>query len=369
VLFGAQQSGQPDQAALETLQLEDPTPGPWTVTFTDPKGVAAQQVGLSVIWQGQVTLEPTDQQVGDPGHQYTLAVQPVVRSARVQPSELGGFTGQFMVTWPGGQSVTKAARLDTTNGSPTYGDFTATVTVPQGVNGRANVIFTGAAPGVQGEASTAFLVRPGGGIGVTLDALRRRAVKDNLRWRQRLGYDFTWLLTTEEQRVSILQRLLIAMRNDQVDVLKGISNEQPTEIAIRASAIPRSSAARLELPLRPWSGTSPWADLLHAYEESVFAGDELNRQKLYAAIMEVLPLLDEATGRPAGPSDVYKAFLRVHQDEVAALEALLNSGKLDPDHRLRVEGLLGFWSQTVPAALTKRIEGFDDLANTLEALG
>lgn len=200
-------------------------------------------------------------------------------------------------------------------------------------------------------------------------ALRRGAVRDNLRWRQRLGYDFTWLLTTEEQRASILQRLLIAMRNGQVDVLKGISNEQPSEIAIRASAIPGSSAARLELPLRTWSGTSPWADLLHAYEESVFAGDELNRQELYAAIMEVLPLLDATTGRPAGPSDVYKAFLRVHQDEVAALEALLNNGKLDPDQRLQVEGLLGFWSQTVPAALAKRIEGFHDLANTLEALG
>jgi hypothetical protein len=199
-------------------------------------------------------------------------------------------------------------------------------------------------------------------------ALRRGAIRDNLRWRQRLGYDFTWLLTTEEQRVSILQRLLIAIRNGQVDVLKG-TDEKPTEIAIRASAIPGSSAARLELPLRPWSGTSSWADLLHAYEESVFAGDELNRQELYAAIMEVLPLLDAATGRPAGPSDVYKAFLRVHQDEVTALETLLNSGKLDPDHRLQVEGLLGFWSQTVPAALAKRIEGFHDLANTLEALG
>jgi len=197
------------------------------------------------------------------------------------------------------------------------------------------------------------------------DALRRRAVKDNLRWRQRLGYDFTWLLTTEEQRVSILQRLLIAMRNGQVDVLKG-DNQQPTEIAIRASAIPGSSAARLELPLRAWSGTSPWADLLHAYEESVFAGDELNRQELYAAIMEVLPLLHG--GRPAGPSEVYKAFLRVHKDEVATLEALLNSGTLDPDQHLQVEGLLGFWSQTVPAALAKRIEGFHDLANTLEAL-
>jgi len=201
------------------------------------------------------------------------------------------------------------------------------------------------------------------------EALRRRAVKDNLRWRQRLGYDFTWLLTTEEQRVSILQRLLIAMRNGQVDVLEGISNEKPTEIAIRASAIPGSSAARLELPLRAWSGTSPWADMLHAYEESVFAGDELNRQELYAAIMEVLPLLDAATGRPAGPSDVYKAFLRVQQDEIATLGAMLSGGKLDPDHRLQVEGLHGFWSQTVPGALAKRIEGFHDLANTLDALG
>jgi hypothetical protein len=79
--------------------------------------------------------------------------------------------------------------------------------------------------------------------------------------------------------------------------------------------------------------------------------------------------MDPATGRPTGPSNLYKAFLRVHQDEIAALASLLNGGTLDPDHQLQVEGLLGFWSQTVPAALAKRIEGFHDLANTLEALG
>jgi hypothetical protein len=200
------------------------------------------------------------------------------------------------------------------------------------------------------------------------EALRLGTVKDHLRWRQRLGYDFTWLLTTEEQRVSILQRLLIAMRNGQVDVLDG-TEERPLEIAIRASAIPGSSAARLELPLQSWSGTSPWADLLHAYEESVFAGDELNRQQLYAAIMELQPLRDRATGEPAGSSGLYKTFLRVQQDELARLQGLLGGGKLDPDHRLQVEGLLGFWAQTVPAALGKRIEGFNNLANTLDDLG
>jgi len=178
VFIGAQQSGLPDQAALETLQLENPAPGPWTVTFTNPMGVAAQVVGLSVIWQGEVTLEPTSQQVGDPGRQYTLAMQPVVRSARVQPSELGKFTGQFMVAWPGGQSVTVPARLDTAEASPTNGDFIATVTVPPNLTGRtrASVIFTGAAPGVQGAASTGFLIQPGGGIVVTLENTSGRTV-------------------------------------------------------------------------------------------------------------------------------------------------------------------------------------------------
>lgn len=201
------------------------------------------------------------------------------------------------------------------------------------------------------------------------EALRRGAAKDYLRWRQRLGYDFTWLLTTEEQRVSILQRLLIAMRNDQIDVMDGGTPERPNEITIRASAIPGSSAARLELPLQSWSGTSPWADLLHAYEESVFAGDELNRQELYAAIMEVIPLKDPTTGKPGGSSGLYKTFLRVQQDEVTDLGNLLASGTLGADHQLQVEGLLSFWSQTVPAALAMRIEGWNDLANTLDALG
>lgn len=169
VLIRAQQSGQKDQLALETLQLPNPSPGPWTVTFTDPSGVAAQEVGLSVVWQGELGLQFTDQQVAGPGHSYTLAVQPVVRSARVPVSELDGFIGQFQVTWPGGQVKTVPARLDTSTKNPTSGDFTALVTVPQGLNGRATVIFTGAASGVQGATSTAFPVRVGGGLIVTLE--------------------------------------------------------------------------------------------------------------------------------------------------------------------------------------------------------
>lgn len=168
-LIGAQEYGQQDQLALETLQLDNPAAGPWRVTFKDPPGVPAQQVGLSVIWQGVLGLQFTGQQVGDPGHPYTLAVQPVVRSARVPDSELGGFTGRFQVTWPDGQVQTVPARLDTAKGSPFSGDFTASVTVPQNPpNGRADVIFTGAASGVPGTTNTAFPVQLGGGLTITL---------------------------------------------------------------------------------------------------------------------------------------------------------------------------------------------------------
>jgi hypothetical protein len=196
------------------------------------------------------------------------------------------------------------------------------------------------------------------------EALRQGAVKDKLTWRQRLGYDFTWLLTTEEQRVDILQRLLIAMRNGQLDVLLG-TEERPEEIAIRASVDPGGSAARLELPLRPWSGTSPWADLLHAYEESSFAGDELNRQELYAALMEVMPR--HAGGQFATASTVYEAFRKVRVDEITRLESLL-AGHLNQTQRLHVEGLLGFWASTVPNALARTIQGLSGLEDSLDTI-
>jgi hypothetical protein len=158
------------QSPLETLRLDNPLPGPWQVTFTDPPGVPAQTVGLSVVWQGEVQLEFVNQQVGDPGHPYQIAVQPAVRSAPVPPSALAGFTAGFNVSWPGGQVARAQARLDAS------GDFSAAVTVPQGLNGTAVVTVTAAAPGVQGQARTAFKVSPGGGLTVSLNIPRGTTV-------------------------------------------------------------------------------------------------------------------------------------------------------------------------------------------------
>ena len=198
------------------------------------------------------------------------------------------------------------------------------------------------------------------------DALREGDINDALRWRQRLGYDYAWLLTTESQRVNILQRLLIAMRNGQVKVLSG-EDKWPRQIAIQASPVPDSSAARLELPLHPWDEASPWADLLHAYEESILAGDELNRQAMYNRLMLAKPAIDPETGKPADPSDLYQTFLKVADEEVQKLEAL-SARQLDTDQRLRVDGLLDFWTKTVPAAREKKIQGYLGMRNTLKAL-
>jgi len=158
------------QSPLETLRLDNPLPGPWQVTFTDPPGVPPQRVGLSVVWQGEVQLEFVNQQVGDPGHPYQVVVQPAVRSARVPASALAGFAAGFTVSWPGGQEARVRARLD---GS---GDFTATVTVPQGLNGTARVTAAATAPGVEGQAETAFRVSPGGGLTVSLNIPRGTTV-------------------------------------------------------------------------------------------------------------------------------------------------------------------------------------------------
>ena len=199
------------------------------------------------------------------------------------------------------------------------------------------------------------------------DALRHGGNKDKLRWRQRLGYDYEWLLTTEQQRVDILQRLLIAMRNGQVDLVSGTATV-PVEIAIRSSADPYSGAARLHLRLRPWDEASPWADLLHAYEESILGGDELNRQEMYDRLMTVVPVRDPASGRAIEPAAIYKEFLQVRDDEVLKLEDLLANAPLDPDQRLQVISLRDFWQDTVSAARSKKIDGFTGLRSTLEAL-
>lgn len=204
-------------------------------------------------------------------------------------------------------------------------------------------------------------------------ALRNQQQDDYLKWRQRLGYHYDWLLTTEEQRVNILQRLLIAMRNGQVSLVGG-TVAKPAEIAFRISAGEGVDVARLQLRLTGFGPTSPWGSLLHAYEESTLGGDELNRQRMYHSLMNVSPvvtLADDEFSIVSAP--LYQEFRKVAEREKNLLSWLYGElrkrGEGDASTRLRrVESLLKFWHDTVPAALVKEFAVSTDDGSSLAQL-
>lgn len=205
-------------------------------------------------------------------------------------------------------------------------------------------------------------------------ALRNQQEDDYLKWRQRTGHHYDWLLTTEQQRVNILQRLMIAMRNDQVDVLAGTA-QRPAEIAFRVSADSTDDVARLQLRLVPFGPTSPWGSLLHAYEESTLGGDELNRQRMYLTLLGVRPVATVApdgTTTPGGP--VYQAFRHAAEEERRRLKVLRdelrkqNQGKPSSTRLRRIESLLEFWEKTEPAAWSKEFAVAIDAGSSLKEL-
>jgi hypothetical protein len=163
-------------------------------------------------------------------------------------------------------------------------------------------------------------------------------------WRQRLGYQQTWLLTTAADRAQIMQRFLSAMWNDQV-VLVG-SRESPLEVQVQVT---REESVRLVLRMEPFGQVSPWTGLLRAYEEWVIAdGDEL-RQEVCARFMEMRPA-GLHTDSTTGPSPLYTWFVEeLCPAQIRILETL-GPGALEEDGN-RMRDALDFWRETVPAAL------------------
>ena len=176
------------------------------------------------------------------------------------------------------------------------------------------------------------------------DAVRASASADFLRWRQRLGYDFGYLATTEEHRVQILHRLLCSLWNGQISHPAGDSPDSPEEIVVRLGAQEKAS---MMLRLTPYAGTSSWGSLLHAYEEWTIADDEQIRRDFCRQLMATLPVGLEAT--PRRPSDLYRRLLKIAEQQSVLLgERVL---EIPEDSRAHVETLHRFWSQTFPAAL------------------
>jgi hypothetical protein len=152
--------------------------------------------------------------------------------------------------------------------------------------------------------------------------------------------------------------------------------DKPGVIAFRVNADADADAGRLQLRLSGFGPTSPWGSLLHAYEESTLGGDELNRHGVYRRLMNVAPVVtfedgDEYTTVRA---EEYKVFLKVAKEQTDQLGKFCDRLRKQerggiPSLRLRrLEGLLDFWQNTVPAARKKRFTAATAAGGSLEEL-
>ncbi|WP_239334382.1 tubulin-like doman-containing protein [Frankia sp. CiP3] len=180
------------------------------------------------------------------------------------------------------------------------------------------------------------------------EALKDEQPQDFLKWRQRLGYDYGWLATTEEDRIRILHHVLCAMWNDRITVIDGVIASPDT---IRVS-LGTADAAAMTLELTPFEPASSWGSVLRAYEDWTLAGDDRIRGEFCEQLMRTQP--DGVTGRLRNPGVVMQAFAETAGKQARLLQEML--AKLPPGAQGWASQQYDFWATTVPAALDMPFE-------------
>jgi len=175
------------------------------------------------------------------------------------------------------------------------------------------------------------------------DALRDELPEDFLRWRQRLGYDYGWLVTTEEHRVLILHHLMCAMWNGMVEVVDG-PPDSPRRIRVRPSRAP--GAVAMTLGLTALEQTSSWGSLLRAYEEWTLTDGDAIRRQFTARLMSIRP--EGLDSMPRRPHPLYASFVEMARGEARQVEKVRD--RLPLASRSWANQLLVFWQDTFRAA-------------------
>ncbi|WP_106246960.1 tubulin-like doman-containing protein [Allonocardiopsis opalescens] len=178
------------------------------------------------------------------------------------------------------------------------------------------------------------------------DALARQQPQDYLRWRQRLGYDFGYLATTEEHRQRILHRMLNALWNGRAKI-EG-DPRSPSEVRFVLGG-----GVAMPLRLSPLDRASSWGSLLRAYETWVFNGEDGITRQFCEQLMMELP--EGVETRPVPPAEPYRVLRMIADEEARQVERLVD--ELPPGQAHRAHQLREFWSTTLPAALRREFEG------------
>ncbi|OLT26619.1 hypothetical protein BJF83_20550 [Nocardiopsis sp. CNR-923] len=180
-------------------------------------------------------------------------------------------------------------------------------------------------------------------------ALDRPSAQDYLPWRQRLGYDFSYLATTERHRAQILHRLLCALWNGRATFV-GACETAPEEVHFTLGG-----GVTMPLRLSSFGEASSWGQLLHAYERWAFNGEDVIANQFSAQLMAEIPIGIDSS--PIPPDGLFEAFHRIVTEgkEVARL-AEMAAGMSGPS-RSRALQLRDFWTRTARTALRMEFQG------------
>ncbi|MFI1189079.1 tubulin-like doman-containing protein [Streptomyces californicus] len=188
---------------------------------------------------------------------------------------------------------------------------------------------------------------------------------DVLRWRQRLGYEDDWMVSSAEDRRTILHRLLCCLWNGQVDVLDGES-DSPTRVRLRLfpEKGPGVPGVRLRLGDFP-GGISSWSELLRSYERWTVLDDERTVEDYCRKLMGAQPL-----GLARAGSTPHPLFVELVEHIAPRQLALLEERRQHDGPRVDgwIRPLWEFWAQTLPAALDTEFGDKQAIQPTLRTL-
>ncbi|MER5820414.1 tubulin-like doman-containing protein [Streptomyces californicus] len=188
---------------------------------------------------------------------------------------------------------------------------------------------------------------------------------DVLRWRQRLGFEDDWMVSSAEDRRTILHRLLCCLWNGQVDVLDG---QTDSPVRVRLRLFPEKGAGvpgvRLRLGDFP-GGISSWSELLRSYERWTVLDDERTVEDYCRKLMGAQPLGLARAGSTPDPLFV-ELVERIAPRQLKLLEKRRKEGGPRVDGWIRP--LWEFWAQTLPAALDTEFGDKQAIQPTLRTL-
>ncbi|MFH9264199.1 hypothetical protein ACH4KN_08050, partial [Streptomyces sp. NPDC017546] len=188
---------------------------------------------------------------------------------------------------------------------------------------------------------------------------------DVLRWRQRLGFEDDWMVSSEEDRRTILHRLLCCMWNGQVDILDG-DPSSPSRVRLRLFAEKGAGVPGVRLRLGDFpGGISSWSELLRSYERWTVLDDERTVEDYCGKLMSAQPLGVGRAGTEPDPMFV-ELVERIAPRQLELLTERRELGGRRVDGWIRP--LWKFWAETLPAALDMEFGDQKAIQPTLRTL-